>query len=232
MKNFEVFDLFPKVVAIYNYDKKLIENVKNICLEVQKNISEGDKNYNKNGADPSLKHYYNDSNSSILHEIKELNDLKEWSTECARHFMTEILDYEIENSNPIIITDSWLNVCGERTTQVCHNHHNCIVSGTYYVNRQEWVHSGIEFYKPTIELYPVIAQKKPRGDNFNKYTRYVETLYPSTGDLVLWSSEMNHGYNGITNFWEGRTTLSMNFLPKTIDNGKYSFTILENGEKN
>ena len=76
----------------------------------------------------------------------------------------------------------------------------------------------------------MLAHTRTWDDNSNKYTRYIETLYPSSGDLLLWSSEMLHGYNGMTNFWEKRTSISMNFLPKTIDNGKYSFTIKEHGE--
>lgn len=228
---FENFELFPKVVTIYKYDPDKVEKIKEICADIQQRITEGDKEYNTNHADSSLKHYYNDSWSSLLHEEKELIEFRLWAESCSRHFMTEVLDYEIEEDNQIITTDSWLNVCGERTHQVKHNHHNCIVSGTYYVDRQEWVHAGIEFYKPHIELVPVISQKRPRDDNSNKYTRYIETLYPSSGDLLLWSSEMLHGYNGITNFWEGRTSISMNFLPQTIDNGKYSFTIKENGER-
>jgi uncharacterized protein (TIGR02466 family) len=228
---FENFELFPKVVTIYKYDKEKIERIKEICNDVQERIKEGDKEFNVNFVDNSLKHYYNDSWSSLLHEEKELEEFRIWVEECAKHFMTQVLDYEIDEDIPVITTDSWLNVCGERTTQVKHNHNNCIVSGTYYVDRQEWVHAGIEFYRPHIELQPALSQKRPRDDNSNKYTRYIETLYPSSGDLLLWSSEMIHGYNGITNFWEGRTSISMNFLPQVIDNGKYSFTIKENGER-
>lgn len=229
--NFENIELFPRVVTIYKYDREKIEKIKQTCLEIQEKITEGDKEFNKNFADNSLKHYYNDSWSSLLHEEKDLLEFKEWVESCAKHFMTEVLDYIIDDDIPVITTDSWLNVCGERSNQVKHNHNNCIVSGTYYVDRQEWVHSGIEFYKPHVELQPALAQKRPWEDNSNKYTRYIETLYPSNGDLLLWSSEMLHGYNGITNFWKGRTSISMNFLPQTIDNGKYSFTIKENGER-
>lgn len=229
---FENFELFPKVVTIYSYDAEKIKIIQDICEKIKEEIKEADKNYNINGMDPSLKHYYNNSNSSILHEVKELEDFRLWTEECAKHFMTKVLDYEIEDNVKILTTDSWLNVCGERSTQVKHTHHNSLISGTYYVNRKEWVHAGIEFYRPHIELMPVIAQKRPWEDNSNKYCRHIETLYPSTGDLLLWSSEMLHGYNGITNFWEGRTSLSMNFLPEIIDNGKYSFTVKQQGDIN
>ena len=228
--NFELFELFPKVVAIYKYDEEKHKTVVKICDEIKNNIKSGDSEYSKNQVDSSLTHYYNQSSSSLLYEISELKEFRNWCCESVKHFMTEVLDYIIEENNPIIVTDSWLNVCGERSHQVRHNHHNCLISGTYYVNRQEWVHAGIEFYKPNIELNPIMAHTRTWDDNSNKYCRYIETLYPSSGDLILWSSEMQHGYNGMTNFWEGRTSISMNFLPKTIDNGKYSFTIKEYGE--
>ena len=111
---------------------------------------------------------------------------------CARHFMTEVLDYIIDNDVPIITTDSWMNVAGERTGQMKHNHHNSLVSGTFYVYRSEWVHSGIEFYRPHVELYPRISHRtksEHEDDQINKYKRNLETLYPSTGDLLLWSSK-------------------------------------------
>jgi len=228
--DFELFELFPKVVAIYKYDQEKHQNIIDISNNIVKNIKSGNKEYSKNAVDNSLTHYYNQSTSSLLYECKELEDFRKWCCDSARHFMTEVLDYTVEDDNSVIVTDSWLNVCGERSHQIKHNHHNCLISGTYYVNRQEWVHAGIEFYKPNIELHPMLAHTRTWDDNSNKYTRYIETLYPSSGDLLLWSSEMLHGYNGMTNFWEGRTSISMNFLPKTIDNGKYSFTIKEYGE--
>ena len=223
----ENFELFPTVVTRYAYDPEKLETIKQICQDIRNNTSKDSPEYSKNINEEGLEHYYNQSGLSILHEVPELKELKEWSTECARHFATQILDWQIDDDNKMLITDSWMNVCAERAGQQDHNHHNCIVSGTFYVNREEWVHAGIEFYKQNIELWPQLMPTRDWSDNSNKYTRRVESIYPSSGDLVLWSSELRHGYYGITNFWEGRTTISMNFLPQTIDNGKYTFTIKE-----
>ena len=230
---FENFELFPQVVTRYHYDDEKTLEIHEICKEIVEKIGPGDSNYNENNADPTLKHYYNNAASSILHTVPEFKEFKLWSEECARHFMTEVLDYIIDNDVPIITTDSWMNVAGERTGQLKHNHHNSLVSGTFYVYRSEWVHSGIEFYRPHVELYPRISHRtksEHEDDQLNKYKRNLETLYPSTGDLLLWSSEMLHGYYGITNFMGDRTSISMNYLPQTVNNGKYSFTIKENGE--
>jgi len=230
-KEVELFELFPKVVAKYNYDQEKHQEIVQICENIRKEIGTDHPEYSSNSMDPQLKHYYNQSTSSLLYERPELEEFRKWCCDCAKHFMTKVLDYIIEEDNEILVTDSWLNWCSvERANQVRHNHHNCIVSGTYYVHRQEWVHAGIEFYRPNIELHPVMAQKRHVNDNSNKYTTYLETLYPSSGNLILWSSELLHGYNGLTNFWDGRTSLSMNFLPHIIDNGKYSFTVKKYGE--
>jgi len=223
----ENFELFPTVVSRYHYDDDKLSAIHDLVKEIAEKHKEGSAEFSENVNDPSLIHYYNQSGLSVLHEYKELQEFKAWSQDCARHFMTEVLDYQIEEDNKILITDSWVNICGERAGQIDHNHHNCLVAGTFYVHREEWVHAGIEFYKQHIELLPVLAHKRPSNDNSNKYTRRMETLYPSSGDLLLWSSELRHGYYGMTNFWAGRTSISMNFIPQTIDNGKYTFTIKE-----
>jgi len=224
---YENFELFPTVVTRYSYDPDKIETIKEICKEIREKTPKDSPEYSTNINEQGLHHYFNQSGLSILHEIPELQELKEWSQDCARHFLTQVLDWKVEDDNKMLITDSWMNVCEERASQQDHNHHNCIVSGTYYVHREEWVHSGIEFYHQNIEMWPTLMLQRDWNDNSNKYTRRVETLYPSSGDLILWSSNLRHGYYGMTNFWEGRTTISMNFLPQTIDNGKYTFTIKE-----
>jgi len=224
---YENFELFPTVVTRYSYDPDKIETIKEICKEIREKTPKDSPEYSTNINEQGLHHYFNQSGLSILHEISELQELREWSQDCARHFLTQVLDWKVEDDNKMLITDSWMNVCEERASQQDHNHHNCIVSGTYYVHREEWVHSGIEFYHQNIEMWPTLMLQRDWDDNSNKYTRRVETLYPSSGDLILWSSNLRHGYYGMTNFWEGRTTISMNFLPQTIDNGKYTFTIKE-----
>jgi ectoine hydroxylase-related dioxygenase (phytanoyl-CoA dioxygenase family) len=43
------------------------------------------------------------------------------------------------------------------------------------------------------------------------------------GDLVLWSSHLDHGY-GI-NIGNGRVSISMNFVPSKFKSGPYTFSI-------
>lgn len=225
--NCEVIEFFPEVAGIYTYDSEKQKVVSQLCEEVIKEIGSDHVEYSRNNADRSLIHYFNRSNSSLLDFSEEFKDFEIWLKDCATHFMTEVHNYIIENGNEVIITDCWMNRCVERSHQVEHNHHNSIISGTYYVKKEEWVHAGLDFYKKRNEMHPHISHLK-NWDSPNKYCRLIETLQPKEGDLVLWSSHLYHGYNGSTNFWADRTSISMNFLPKVIDNGKYSFRIQDN----
>ena len=43
------------------------------------------------------------------------------------------------------------------------------------------------------------------------------------GDLVLWSSHLDHGYD--INIGNGRVSISMNFVPSKFKSGPYTFSI-------
>jgi uncharacterized protein (TIGR02466 family) len=223
----ELIEFFPEVCGIYTYPEEKRQIVHDLSWEVMKSIGPDDPEYNKNHADSSLRHYFNNSNSSLLNYSEDFNDFKSWLLECAHHFMTQVHNYVIEDDNEVLITDCWLNRCVERSGQVLHNHHNCLISGTYYVNKEEWVHSGLDFQKRKHEGHPYLSHIKD-WNNPNKYCRLIENIQPKTGDLLLWASHLPHGYEGATNFWTDRISISMNFMPRRIDNGKYSFTIQDN----
>jgi len=223
----ELVEFFPEVAGIYTFDKEKHAKIKELCDRVVKEVGVEDPDVTTNQFDRNLTHYFNRSNSSLLDFSDEFSDFEVWLKECCTHFMTKVHNYIIENGNEVIITDCWMNKTLERATQVDHNHHNAMISGTYYVNKEEWVHSGLDFHKKRYEMHPHISHLK-NWDSPNKYCRYVENIQPKEGQLVLWLSHLYHGYDGSTNFWADRTSISMNFLPKIIDNGKYSFRIQDN----
>ena len=99
---FENFELFPQVVTRYQYDAEKTEAMYKICEEIVEKVGPGDSNYNENNYDPSLHHYYNNASSSILHAVPEFKEFRLWSEECARHFMTEVLDYIIDDDLSLI----------------------------------------------------------------------------------------------------------------------------------
>ena len=224
----ELREFFPQVVGIYHPDGAFDpEEIKTKCKEIQENIVEGHEEWSYNLFDPeNLCHYYNQSNSSLLDSDPVFEKFEKWLQESCAHFMTEIHNYVLpEGADDLFVSDCWMNVCKkERAEQVKHNHNNSIISGTYYVVREEHVHEGLEFYKQYPDMQPSLTHFR-QWDNVSKYSRQKEKFYPSEGTLLLWSSELYHGYDGRLNFWDGRTTISMNFVPKVIDNGKYAYAL-------
>jgi uncharacterized protein (TIGR02466 family) len=220
----EIFEFFPKVSASYKYDEDKHEYIKSNVNNIINQIKSTDEIYHENKIDRTLNHYYNNHNLNLFSENEELfSEFTTWLKQCALDFMVDILGYEIDSE--ILITDSWINKAQERSFQIKHNHSNCIVSGTYYVNFEDLVHSPLKFFKNNSDLFPRIDQKK-NFNNSNKYNSGEYYLPTKEGYLFLWSSELYHGYEGETNLWADRTTISMNFMPKIINNGKYSFTII------
>lgn len=191
----ELVEFFPEVAGIYKYDEEKHKVIKEICEDVKKKIGKGNAEFNLNVADSSLSHYFNSSNSYLFDYTPEFKEFEEWSKECAHHFMTKVHNYIIEGDNCVLITDAWMNVAGERTRQIEHNHHNSLISGTYYVNKEPWVHEGLEFYKKKLENHPFISHIRDWG-NDTKYTRNIEIVDVSEGDLLLWASQLYHGYRG------------------------------------
>lgn len=226
----EILEFFPQVAGVYTFPEDKHKIVKEICIKIRETVKPGDPNYNQNWHSGDLFHYYNESNSNIFDYHPELKEFKEWIIDCATHFSTKVHNYVIQDENELLITDAWMNYCLERAEQFEHNHHNCLISGTYYVNLEQWVHAPLSFFKKETENHPYIAHAK-NWDSPNKYCRYVEDIRPSERNLLLWKSNLVHGYNGNLNMWAERTSISMNFMPKILDNGKYSFVVSPRGEK-
>ena len=224
----ELREFFPQVLGIYHPDGAFDpKEIKAKCKEIQENIVDGHDEYSMNLYDSeNLCHYYNQSNSSLLDTDPVFEKFERWLQESCAHFMTEVHNYILpKGADDLFVSDCWLNVCvKERAQQIKHNHNNSIISGTYYVVREEHVHEGLEFYKQYPDMQPTLTHYR-QWDNVSKYSRSKEKFYPSEGTLLLWSSELYHGYDGRINFWDGRTTISMNFIPKVIDNGKYAYAI-------
>ena len=48
-------------------------------------------------------------------------------------------------------------------------------------------------------------------------------MYPEEGELMLWQSNLTHGYSD--NQKDGRISISMNFMPSLIVDDKYSYRV-------
>lgn len=224
----EIEEFFPQILGKYYYegDNKVIQDV---CNRVLEEIPVGHDEWNQNVAEDNLHHYFNISNSNLLRFDERLKPFEEFLLESATDYFTEVLEYDL-NGSDMLITDCWMNHCSkEHCWQIKHNHNNCMIVGTYFVNYDEKLHSPLDFYRPPRkEGAPALAQMRaPRlANEGNKYTKEVHQTKPQEGMLMIWSAEMIHGYEGVFNLWKGRTTISMNFLPEIIDNGKYAYKVV------
>ena len=81
---------------------------------------------------------------SVL-DLPELERLSVWIEEQAEIFCQEVKGDHLVDG--VIITDSWLNVCGPGGVQNPHYHANSYLSGIYYVNFDADIHAPTYFYK-------------------------------------------------------------------------------------
>ena len=224
----EIEEFFPKFIGKYRYDGDQ-QVVKDVCDRVLKEIPDGHDEWNTNVADEGLHHFFNISNSSLLRFDERLNNFEQFLLDAATHFFCEILEFEL-NESKMLITDCWMNYCThEHTWQIKHNDNNCMIVGTYFVDFDEKLHAPLDFYKNTAkDQVPSMSQMRmPRiANQGNKYTKEVHQSKPEEGMLMIWNAEMLHGYEAIYNLWKGRRTISMNFLPEIVDNGKYAFKVV------
>jgi len=207
-----IIDILPNPIAFFECD--FHEEVKRISFDVTTKLNET-KNIHSN----NLKHYGNDIGESILYR-EEFLPFREWCVSCAKEYVIDILGYKILDD--IIVTDSWINCCESGGFQYPHYHANSFISGTYYINFEENVHSPLLFRNPkSIESgnQPVIQLEKNIPTKYNSDS----VVLPESGKLILWESHLSHGYN--INLADNRMSLSMNFIPNYITSGKYGFRI-------
>lgn len=153
-----------------------------------------------------VKHFYN--NHCMLTAHSDLHGLKSWLIDCALKFSTQVLGYKVSD---LFVAGSWLNLTQSGGFQPKHLHENSLVSGTYYVQRND-DHAPIIFYNGaelTTPPHPILTPPK-KETPYNSHS----LINPKEGDLLLWSSELLHGYPSSN---AGRVSLSMNFLPTAID---------------
>ena len=216
MKNINTYSLFPTPVATFDYEnhlefkKNLLEYCENNKEKVQ--ISQ----YGKD-----LKHFKNTPDDNLLDDIKKYSDFENFILKSSKYFIKDIIGNEIDE---LVVTDCWINICGNGGHQPFHNHGNSYISGTYYLNYDPKIHSNLRFNSPFKFKDPGVQFMEL---NIDKYTQFnskdVTCNFINEGMLVLWPSNLIHGYSD--NSGEDRITVSMNIMPKRIKTGPYSFTV-------
>jgi uncharacterized protein (TIGR02466 family) len=223
----DIIEAFPKVIVKHTWDKKNHESLKRECYKI---IFDGDY-FEKNTMDENLNHYFLFEKKPNLYRSKlEYNlidninffDFKTWIEQKSVCFFQEIMGYDIDD-NQVLITECWLNKCDSGGKQFYHSHSNSFISGTYYVNYEKKLHAPITFrstcnYNKSEK--PYLSLKIKNKTKYNSEYCYFDY---DEGDLLLWESNMIHGYD--QNESDNRVSISFNVMPKYVNNGRYGFSI-------
>ncbi len=179
------------------------------------------KHPRQNSQDSRLLHYFDNSSPGILSsDVPLLRNLNAWILSCAKNFVGDVQGYQCDDLQTI---GSWVNWADVGAGQSPHSHENSLISGTYYLSFEPG-HSPIRFWKPGAQSQP----NRPylslmKAENSTIYTAEEVLISPSEGTLLLWPSQLLHGYSG--NARKGRLSLSFNILPKLLLGGSYSLAI-------
>lgn len=212
-----VYPLFPVPIAKVQYPQR--SEFKDTVL----NFIKENKELEVDGiTSPELKHFFNSSNQEKgFFDYLPNEDFKNFLQESAYGFVRGVMGYDIEDD--LIITDCWINTCYKNGFQRFHNHANSFVSATYYVNYIPSIHSALTFWNPFLNVHvePFFSLNTISTTEFNQ--KEIVCDFIEEGDLVLWSSHLDHGYD--INIGNGRVSISMNFVPSKLKSGPYTFSI-------
>lgn len=212
--------LFGTPIQKYHYPKRgtvkrIINQVVNDCEtdpERQKYITD-------NG-DGTLKNYYNRSTYCVLDDYPDLKPFYEWIRKRVSKYSETLMGFP---ESDWFATGMWINV-NFGAEQGFHIHSNSLISWCYYAEFDPDVHTGLTFASPNnpVPNTPSIVHNIDPNYNFNNHPHpYAKKDFycdVDEGELVIFPSELNHGY------WQPpidkpRITISGNMMPKRIDDG-------------
>jgi len=213
-----IYPLFPVPIAKTQYEPKKHVEFKKTVLDFIKD----NKELETDGIiSPELKHFFNSSEQEkgFFDYIPD-QDFKNFLEESAFDFVSGVMGRDVEQ---MMITDCWINTCYKNGFQRYHSHANSYVSATYYVNYIPSIHSALTFSNPfqSVHVEPFMELNTTESTEFNQ--KDIVCDFIEEGDLVLWSSHLDHGYD--INIGNGRVSISMNFVPSKFKSGPYSFSI-------
>jgi uncharacterized protein (TIGR02466 family) len=205
------FDLFPTPVAKYhNTDSDALRTA---VLEI---ISNTPKDKMSTGAG-NINHYYNEGD--LIEHNPTLLDLMSWVKKCVADYAEKFFGV---TGVDFIDLNVWIN-SNSGGVQPGHIHNNSYISATYYVQIDPTKHVGLEFYNPKsiIPRAPLI-DVSASFETF--YTTNSHMMAVEQGDLLVWPSEVLHGYTQPP-VDEPRITLSINFMPSVVKSNLYGFKV-------
>lgn len=184
MKPQESFWLFPTPVFTYDLSEHVTEHLQQIVYK-----SESDLNSLVDGTRSKL----------IPHTDYNFKDLFEKIQQCIDDFSDQI------GLSRSTVYDSWANILKENGQVGAHRHYGSIVSGAFYIDVEPGS-APIIFVSPTEGFR--MADMQVTASYEKQYTPNVHYIQPTTGQLVLFPSWVEHyvGLNKTTN----RVTISFN----------------------
>ena len=221
--HFAIANINPEPVGIFTLPLKEHLKYKELIQSVWENATE--ELFEQLEFEPYSKHLCNSSNQNLFQSFPILNELKHDLKRVIIAYIQKI-GYVCEE---IVINSAWLNNSQKDSTLNYHFHSNSYVSANYFVNFDPKVHSSLTF-----ENDRVTKQRIPNGPIIDIQKSEKKTIYTARnialdikeGQIIVWRSHQAHGYY-IPNKGSDRMTLSLNSMPKTLDNGSYRFDISE-----
>lgn len=223
----DVMEIFPTAIGKYKMPQNGIDDVKQKCFDILDKYANDEVYVKANSSSVELEHYFNKAGQSLL-ATGLFDKFHEWVQQCCLDYINDTLGYECEK---VLITDCWLNKCDTGGHQFMHVHSNSYISGTYFVNFIRGKHPHLAFQngdaipgascKPYIEI-PELKQ--------TKYNSGGAIIDHDEGDLLLWESNLVHGYE--ENYADDRISISFNVLPEVFNTrGSYTFKVTRDDAK-
>ena len=206
------------VTGIGQFEYTDVSNLKSTVEEI---VLNSDINYEwTNGLNPKLNHWYS-HDSSVLENMSTFKPIADWMKLCVDEYAKEV-GYNVD----LFCTEIWINV-NKGGQQYFHTHTNSVFSSTLYVEFDPDDHPGLTFDRPDGSNKPAIEVKPARPTNF---TAESFTPHLKPGSMLVWPSQVSHGYYAENMFQKGkhRVSISANYMTTSIDNGVYSFKISRN----
>lgn len=165
--------------------------------------------FSSNPRSASIKHY---DQVNFLNQ-SSFTAFKQWLLDAAFIFATEGLNLVLEEDQPLVITDHWLNQIDKGGELPFHNHSNSIISGTYYLNHEKQ-HSPLVFTQlkevESNAINPYLSQQQ----QYNTVWTGDNIVNTQTGCLFLWESGLVHG--SYPNQEDNRLSISFNIMPRIV----------------
>lgn len=223
----EIMDIFPTAIGKYRMPQNGIDDVKEKCFDVIEEYGKTSEYVKANSNTIDLEHYFNKAGQSLLN-TGLFDKFEEWIKQCSIDYINDTLGYECKS---VIVTDCWLNKCDTDGYQFMHVHSNSYISGTYFVNFIKGKHSHLAFQSrdalPGASCKPYIEVPECKQTKYNSGGAIIDH---DEGDLLLWESNLVHGYE--RNYADNRISISFNILPEVFDTrGSYTFRVTRDDTK-